>query len=53
MKVIYSFDGMHFRYGHLEVSYTDSVISAFSELFCSIIHSIEFTDFVSETNFFK
>ena len=44
---------MHLRYGHLEVSNADFVIVSLSELLCSIIHSIEFTNFVSEPNLLK
>ena len=42
---------MHFRDGHLEVSDADFVVGSLSIFFSTVIHSIEFTNFVFISNF--
>ena len=44
---------MHFRNGALEVSDANLVICASRYLLGSIIHSVELSDFVGESDFFK
>lgn len=44
---------MHFRDRHLEVSDRDPVVCALCEFLRSIIHRIELTNFVRESNFFE
>lgn len=44
---------VHFGNRHLEVSHTNSIISALSQFFGTIVHGVEFTDLVRISNFFK
>ena len=44
---------MEFRKSHLEVSDTNAVISALSELFSPVINSIKFTNFISVSDFLE
>ena len=41
---------MKLRNCHLEVSYTDSVVDGLPNLFCTIVHSVKFTNFVVVTD---
>jgi len=50
---VLSLDTMHFRNGHLEVSDADFIICSLCILFSTVIHSIEFTNFVTKSNFLK
>jgi len=50
---VFSLDIMHFRDGHLEVSNADFVITSLSIFFSTVIHSIEFTNFVTIPDFLK
>ena len=45
-----SLDTVHLGDSHLEVPYANSIICALSELLGSIIHGVEFTNFVGVTN---
>ena len=50
---MYSLDGMHLRKSNLEVSDAHSVVGALRDFLGPIIHSVEFSNFVREPNFFK
>jgi len=50
---VFSLDTVHFRNSHLEVSNADFIIISLCIFFGSVIHSIEFTNFVAISDFLK
>lgn len=51
--VIRSLDAVHLRNSNLEISDAHSVVGALCDFLSPIIHSVEFSNFVSEPNFLK